>query len=69
MVSKAKSGRKLSLVLCTDILVLIDNGSLYRMVSATFRWCTLSQVFRGDVAVGLGQEIHNADVLVADAAL
>lgn len=32
-VAKAKSGRKLNLVLCNDILVLLDDKSLYRMVS------------------------------------
>lgn len=30
-VSKTKSGRKLSLVLCTDILILIESRNLYRM--------------------------------------
>ncbi|ORX36220.1 hypothetical protein BD324DRAFT_627945 [Kockovaella imperatae] len=30
-VTKAKSGRKLTMVLCNDILVLIDDGNLYRM--------------------------------------
>ncbi|WVO21625.1 uncharacterized protein IAS62_002934 [Cryptococcus decagattii] len=30
-VSKAKSGRKLSLVLCNDIIVLLEDNSLYRM--------------------------------------
>lgn len=34
-VMKAKSGRKLTLVLCNDILVLIDSRNLYRMVSLT----------------------------------
>jgi hypothetical protein len=32
-VSKAKSGRKLQLVLCNDIIVLLESRSLYRMVS------------------------------------
>jgi hypothetical protein len=32
-VMKSKSGRKLTLVLCNDILVLIDSRNLYRMVS------------------------------------
>jgi hypothetical protein len=32
-VSKAKSGRKLYMVLCNDILVLIESRNLYRMVS------------------------------------
>jgi len=32
VVTKAKSGRKLTLVLCNDILVLIDSRNLYRMV-------------------------------------
>lgn len=32
-VTKSKSGRKLTLVLCNDILVLIDSRNLYRMVS------------------------------------
>ena len=32
-VSKAKSGRKLHMVLCNDILVLIESRNLYRMVS------------------------------------
>lgn len=32
-VSKAKSGRKLTMVLCNDILVLIESKNLYRMVS------------------------------------
>lgn len=31
-VLKAKSGRKLTLVLCNDILVLVEDGGLYRMV-------------------------------------
>ena len=31
--TKAKSGRKLNMVLCNDIIVLIDDGNLYRMVS------------------------------------
>lgn len=30
---KAKSGRKLQLVLCNDIIVLLDARNLYRMVS------------------------------------
>jgi hypothetical protein len=33
VVTKAKSGRKLTLVLCNDILVLIESRNLYRMVS------------------------------------
>jgi len=33
VVTKSKSGRKLTLVLCNDILVLIDSRNLYRMVS------------------------------------
>jgi hypothetical protein len=33
-VVKTKSGRKLTLVLCNDILVLIDSRNLYRMVSS-----------------------------------
>jgi hypothetical protein len=33
IVGKAKSGRKLTLVLCNDILVLIESRNLYRMVS------------------------------------
>ena len=32
-VAKAKSGRKLTLILCNDVLVLIENRNLYRMVS------------------------------------
>jgi len=32
-VMKAKSGRKLILVLCNDVLVLIESRNLYRMVS------------------------------------
>ena len=32
-VSKAKSGRKLQLVLCNDIIVLLESRNLYRMVS------------------------------------
>lgn len=31
--TKSKSGRKLTLVLCNDVLVLIDSRNLYRMVS------------------------------------
>lgn len=31
-ISKAKSGRKLSMVLCNDIIVLLEDKSLYRMV-------------------------------------
>lgn len=30
--SKSKSGKKLTLVLCNDILVLIESRNLYRMV-------------------------------------
>lgn len=30
-ISKAKSGRKLSMVLCNDIIVLLEDKSLYRM--------------------------------------
>jgi hypothetical protein len=33
-VNKAKSGRKLWMVLCTDVLILIESRNLYRMVSA-----------------------------------
>ncbi len=33
VVTKAKSGRKLHMVLCNDILVLIESKNLYRMVS------------------------------------
>jgi hypothetical protein len=36
LVTKAKSGRKLTLVLCNDILVLIDSKNLYRMVRVIF---------------------------------
>jgi hypothetical protein len=32
-VTKSKSGRKLTLVLCNDVLVLIESRNLYRMVS------------------------------------
>lgn len=32
-VSKAKSGRRLQIILCNDILVLIESRNLYRMVS------------------------------------
>jgi hypothetical protein len=31
-VTKAKSGRKLQLVLCNDIIVLLESRNLYRMV-------------------------------------
>ena len=40
LVSKAKSGRKLTLVLCNDIIVLIDSGNLYRMPIPLFE-CTV----------------------------
>jgi hypothetical protein len=32
-VTKAKSGRKLHMVCCNDVLLLIENHTLYRMVS------------------------------------
>ena len=32
---KAKSGRRLAMVLCTDVLVLIEERNLYRMVSVS----------------------------------
>jgi hypothetical protein len=32
-IAKAKSGRKLTVVLCNDILVMIESKNLYRMVS------------------------------------
>lgn len=32
-VSKAKSGKHLTMVLCTDVVILIENRNLYRMVS------------------------------------
>lgn len=32
-VAKAKSGRQLSMVLCTDVIILIESRNLYRMVS------------------------------------
>lgn len=35
VVSKSKSGKKLTLVLCNDILVLIESRNLYRMVCAS----------------------------------
>jgi hypothetical protein len=35
IVSKSKSGKKLTLVLCNDILVLIESRNLYRMVRAS----------------------------------
>lgn len=37
IVTKAKSGRKLTLVLCNDILVLVEEKNLYRMVSLCHR--------------------------------
>lgn len=33
-VAKAKSGRRLQMVLCNDVVLLIEDGRLYRMVSA-----------------------------------
>jgi hypothetical protein len=32
-VTKSKSGRKLQMVLCNDIIVLVESRNLYRMVS------------------------------------
>jgi hypothetical protein len=32
-VTKSKSGRKLTMVLCNDIIVLVESRNLYRMVS------------------------------------
>lgn len=44
--SKAKSGRKLRLFLCSDVLVLTDEvgGGLYRVVSVSFSNTGFSQV-------------------------
>ena len=33
-VTKSKSGRKLTMVLCNDIIVLVESRNLYRMVSS-----------------------------------
>lgn len=35
-VTKAKSGRKLTMILCNDIVVLVESRNLYRMVGRFF---------------------------------